>query len=116
MCNLQTTAYLDRRYCTASYSEAGRCRLGTELRVIVHSKRTLERTCLDHRHPSASDIRMRTSVRIHTSAIALRILKQLLPLYIISVEETRLLTPCGKRTTHSLKTKRVALWVFPSKR
>jgi hypothetical protein len=33
---LQTTSYLDRMYYTASYSEAGRCPLGTQWRWFGH--------------------------------------------------------------------------------
>ena len=44
-------------------------------------KGTSERTGSDHRHPSAPDVRMRTSVLIHTSAIVLRIPKSTEQLY-----------------------------------
>jgi hypothetical protein len=40
-------------------------------RWILHKKGTSGKICSDHHHPSASDIRMKTSVRIDTSAIAL---------------------------------------------
>ena len=60
--NLQTTSYFDRRYYTASYFEAVRCALGTKSRVTVHIKGTSERTFSDHRHPSACDVRSRTSI------------------------------------------------------
>ena len=38
--NLRTTSYLDRRYYTASYSEAARYLLGTESPSIRHRKDT----------------------------------------------------------------------------
>ena len=45
----------------------------TEWGWILHRKETPEKFGSEHRHPSASDVRMRNSVRIDTSAIALRI-------------------------------------------
>jgi len=40
--------------------EAGRCPLGTQWRGIGHRRGNSGNTCSVHRHPSASDFRMKT--------------------------------------------------------